>query len=108
MTGFRLDLTNRTQEAKALLRELAGAALEGIAQRAETYAKARCPVDTGRLQGSLTHVREDLTAWVGSPVDYAAYVELGTSKAKAQPYLGPAVYEHTEEYQDMAASALKG
>ena len=105
---LQFDLTDKTQEAKALLREAAGAVLDRIADRAETYAKAQCPVDTGRLQASITHVREDLTAWVGSGVEYAAYVELGTSRASAQPYLGPAVHEHTEEYRGMVQGALQG
>ena len=107
MNAWQVDLTDRSQEARRLLRELAGTALETIAQRAEGYAKARCPVRTGRLQGSITHVVEDTTAVIGTPVEYAPYVELGTLRARAQPFLSPAVYEHVEEYRGLVQSSMK-
>ena len=61
----------------------------------ETKAKQICPVDTGRLRGSITHVLGDengqQVAYVGSVVEYAIYQELGTYKMGAQPYLRPAL-----------------
>ena len=33
-------------------------ALEAVGLQAEGYAKLKCPVDTGRLRNSLTHVTE--------------------------------------------------
>ncbi len=57
-------------------------------------AKRHCPVDTGRLQGSISHevTREgnDVVGIVGTDVEYAPFVELGTYKMRAQPYLFPA------------------
>lgn len=52
-------------------------------------------VRTGRLRGSITF-RVGIDALspfvdVGSSVVYAAYVELGTSRMKARPYLRPAL-----------------
>lgn len=52
-------------------------------------------VDTGTLRRSITH--EFLSkhlAIVGSNVVYAPYVELGTSKMSAQPYLRPALHKN--------------
>lgn len=66
----------------------------------EGAAKRRCPVDTGRLRGSITHaVKRDsrgLLADVGTNVEYAVFVELGTTRAPAQPFLRPALVEKTE------------
>lgn len=63
--------------------------------RVETGAKRLCPVDTGRLRASITHALErdaqGLVGVVGTDVDYAPYVELGTSRAPAQPFLRPAL-----------------
>ena len=61
-------------------------ALEMIGGMAESYAKKLCPVDTGNLRNSITHQRYDeSTEVVGSNVEYAPYVELGTVRMKARP-----------------------
>lgn len=50
-----------------------------IGDKAESYAKKLCPVDTGALRNSITHEVEDgKTVKVGSAINYAPYVELGT------------------------------
>lgn len=87
-------------------------ALIAIGMTAETHAKEECPVDTGRLRNSITHEvdmsdQSDQAAIIGSNVEYAAYVELGTSRQKAQPYLRPAAQNHTQEYKKIVESALK-
>lgn len=52
-------------------------------------------VRTGRLRGSITwRLGEDsagLYADIGTAVFYAPFVELGTSRMAARPYLGPAL-----------------
>ncbi len=74
--------------------------LETIGLMAEGYAKALCPVDTGRLRNSITHQRSGpSTEAIGTNVGYGRYVELGTSRAKAQPYLVPAATGHAAEYR---------
>ena len=57
-------------------------ALEEIGDKAEYYAKELTPVDTGRLRNSITYdVKTDEKAvYVGTNVEYAEYVELGTSE----------------------------
>lgn len=89
--------------------EAVAAALEAIGLTAERHAKERCPVDTGRLRNSISHaVKEDEQAvYIGTNVEYAAYVELGTSRMKAQPYLKPAATTHAAEYKQIAEIQLK-
>lgn len=52
-------------------------------------------VRTGRLRSSITwRLGSDVNgiyADIGTNVEYAAYVELGTSRAPAYPYLRPAL-----------------
>jgi len=84
----------------------AGIIIEGQAVRL-------CPVDTGRLKGSITYATnsagsrpsggagaddgvsspgDDYTLHVGTNVDYAPYVEYGTRRSPTgQPYLRPAL-----------------
>ena len=45
--------------------------------------------------------------YVGSNVEYAAAVELGTRKSWAYPYLKPAATQHTGEYKTILANSLK-
>lgn len=74
-------------------------ALEIIGGKAESYAKALCPVKTGNLRNSITHQQFDEdTVAVGSNVSYAPYVELGTTRQRARPFIRPAAEGHTAEY----------
>ena len=85
-------------------------ALEAIGLQAEGYAKLKAPVDTGRLRNSITHslAPEEEAVYIGTNVEYAPYVEFGTRRTKAQPFLKPAVQDHAEEYKRIAESFLKG
>ena len=117
-------------------------ALEIIGIKAEIYAKARCPVGTvestgikgyrgGTLRNSITHtVQEDHILVVGTNVEYAPYVELGTgpyfeappsweqfdapkgkgvghSYVRPRPYLKPAIIDHIGEYENILINELK-
>ena len=89
-------------------------AMEMIGMQAEAYSKSELTrqgaVDTGRLRSSMTHeVTDSGTAViVGTSTEYATYVEAGTSKMPARPYLRPAVQDHLEEYKRMIESQLRG
>ena len=75
-------------------------ALEIMGGKAESYAKQLCPVDTGNLRNSITHQQQDEnTEIIGSAVSYAPFVELGTRRQRAQPYLRPAAENHGPEYK---------
>ena len=87
-----------------------GAALEEIGLLAENYAERKCPVDTGNLRGSITHEVDTGgdAVYIGTNVEYAPYVELGTSRQKAQPFLRPAASEHGAQYRQVLKKALGG
>lgn len=74
--------------------------LEEMALKVEREAKRRCPVRTGRLRASIHHGRiEENVYFVGSPVVYAPFVEFGTRRMSAKPYLRPAVKKVVAEYR---------
>jgi HK97 gp10 family phage protein len=62
------------------------------------------------LRNSITYQvdTEEGAVYVGTNVEYAAYVELGTSKSRAYPYLRPAAENHSSEYSQIIESELKG
>lgn len=105
-----VKITDNSGEFLKALPEQIEQALIAIGLTAESYAKSDCPVDTGRLRNSITNaIRSDEeSVYIGSNVEYAAFVELGTSRMKARPYLKPAATEHTAEYKALAEQALKG
>lgn len=83
--------------------------LEKIGLVAEGYAKAKCPVDTGRLRNSITHVLKggiSPAVCIGTNVEYGKYVEEGTSRHDAQPFLRPAATEHGSEYKAIMQESL--
>lgn len=83
-------------------------ALEVIGGKAEAHAKRACPVDTGRLRNDITHAQYDEhTEIIGTSVEYGPYVELGTTRMKAQPFLRPAVENHTWEYRFVIEQFMK-
>jgi HK97 gp10 family phage protein len=66
-----------------------------LGYRVQSEARKLCPVDTGRLRASID-VKSGRDARgpyveVGTNVDYGPFVEYGTSKSAAQPYMRPAL-----------------
>ena len=44
---------------------------------------------------------EEGKVYVGTNVEYAPYIEFGTSKMAARPYLKPAIADHNDEYKQI-------
>lgn len=95
-------------------------ALERVGMQAEGYAKDLCPVGTpestgkpgyigGTLKNSISHKVDDAeqAVYIGTNVEYAPYVELGTVKMDAQPFLKPAAADHRQTYQNIVEDELK-
>lgn len=81
---------------KAVLEQAKKDTLELVEKKAaqvEKDAKELAPVATGALRDSITSEvdKDELTARIGSDLDYALAVELGTARRAAKPYLRPAL-----------------
>ncbi len=128
-----MRFTDNTAIALALLESRQDKALEECGERAVGFAKAICPVDTGRLQASITHRVDRDSAVIGTDVEYAMDVELGTGRyrpgwngpkhwawqdrhggwhitsgQRPQPYLRPAVSDHDSAYAGVIRQVLRG
>lgn len=65
----------------------------------ETGAKLKCPVDTGALRASLvSEMTGDTSGQVATNIEYSTYVEFGTSKMGARPYMTPAAEAERRHY----------
>ena len=69
----------------------AGAMVQGEAKR---NLRANDSVRTGRLRGSIASIVKSDNVVVGTNVEYAPYVEYGTVRSRAKPYLRPALDVH--------------
>ena len=98
-------------------------ALREVARRVVQDAKALCPVDTGSLQRSIRAEEYPLQVNIyrvyvivggkiinpktRKKVDYAAYVEYGTSRAPAQPFLRPALEQNRQILHEVLTNGFK-
>ena len=100
---------DNTDEVLKGLSDAVERALTRIGLEAEGYAKKECPVDTGNLRNSITHevVQSEKAVYIGTNVEYAAYVELGTVRTKAKPYLKPAATEHSTVYKRIMEEEMR-
>lgn len=84
---------------------------EAIATGAEVVAESArgsCPVDTGALQSSIAAQSSGMNASISANTHYAAYVEFGTSKMAAQPYLVPALLGNENAIISAISAAIGG
>ena len=115
-----IEIEDNSEEVRAALKEVLPVILEEWGLAAERFAKEECPVDTGRLMGSITYATahkrskpeapakpedamkqtpDESSTIIGTDVEYAQHVEFGTSRTKAHPFIRPAVENHIEEYK---------
>ena len=81
------------EKRRKVWREEGGRRCLAAANRTAEAARARCPVDTGRLRASIrSAARGPLASAVWTDCEYARAVEYGTSDRPAQPFLLPAAH----------------
>lgn len=98
---------DNTKEVLSAMEKAIERGLEAIGLTAEGHAKKNTPVDTGRLRNSIGHAVEDKAAYIGSNVEYAPYVELGSRGRDGKHMLQRAATEHTEEYKKLMEESMK-
>ena len=130
-----VKFTDNSEKALDEFKSAVRRALERCGSQAEGYAKDLTPVNTGRLRNSISHTvdvnDDESAAYIGTNLEYAAYVELGTGiytsggsptpwvyqddngnwhwtrGNHAQPFLKPAVADHAQTYRNIIKEELK-
>lgn len=90
-------LTSQHAVDTGLLRNSITFAISGGDANISGY-KANKGGGTGSYSGSVPN-EKDKAVYIGTNVEYASYVELGTVRTKAKPYLKPAATEHSTVYK---------
>ena len=89
-TLCRMVRDNRKTVKVRFERELATIIQEATEEGAK-YAKTIVPVRTGDLRDSIEPVKIDRFRWqIVAGLDYATFVEFGTTRSGPQPFLMPA------------------
>lgn len=133
--NIEINLTDNSGEVLKELENSIERALERIGMKAETYAAARTPVDTGRLRSSMTHTvqQQGNSVVIGTNVEYGIWHEIGTGIYASEPggrqtpwkyvdsngethwtrgikpqhMLKRAIEEHVDEYRDVIKEELQ-
>lgn len=81
----------KLEAAPARARQIAATAVAKTALDVERIAKTLCPVDTGATRSSITARRTGDLSWeIGPTTHYAPWLEYGTSRMAARPFMAPA------------------
>jgi len=76
--------------------------LDKIGEEFVNTAKNKVPVATGKLKESIKYDKDSITKEInlGSDLDYAIYVELGTKNMPPQSFLRSTLYEGKDTIED--------
>ena len=112
MVDIDMYIKDHTQELIAEIESKMPMVLEMIGQAGENNAKfeitALGAVDTGNLRNSISHTDDGKYAYIGTNVEYAPYVEFGTSHyPEGRPFLRNACLNHMDEYKQLFEEGLK-
>ena len=122
-----VGLDDLEQQLKAKAEDIRRAQRRGIEKAClivESYAKEHMSpespsapgeppaVVTGTLRASITHRLEeedgDTVGYVGTNVEYAPYLEFGTSRMAARPFMFPALETNRTNIVDAIKDELEG
>lgn len=110
MAGSNVQIrivSNRFPQIAAAIRPLVSAEVKKAGLSVQARAQAAAPVKTGTLRRSIhTEFPTDLSAVVGPSVDYGKYVEFGTRRMGARPYMRPAAEAVLPGFASAVAAAL--
>lgn len=102
--------SNRLPQMPALIRAAVVQEVSKATLQVEAKSKALTPVKTGTLRRSIHSVFENggLTGLVGPSVLYGKFVEFGTRRMGARPYMRPAAEQVLPGFADAVKRALAG
>lgn len=108
---MRVTIEIRSNRLTRLAERLHARAAEEVAAAAigcQSIAKVLVPKDTGALARSIVAEPESPLSWVvGTNVEYAPFVEYGTYRTPAQPYLTPAAEQVRQPFIDNLRAAVE-
>ena len=96
------------REVRAEMERAEQRALEKIGLYVDGEAVSRSPVVSGRLKSSWEHEVNEDRVTVGSNVEYAGFVEFGTSRQREQRILTGSVEDNVDNIRSITERELNG
>jgi len=108
VTGVKEAEAALEWNADAITEALARVVVE-VAEAVKDEARRQVPVDTGKLRDAIGVQVDGDTAevFVASDVHYAQFVEFGTSRRHATPFMGPAAEVERGNIEGRVEQAVK-
>ncbi|MBC1290629.1 HK97-gp10 family putative phage morphogenesis protein [Listeria booriae] len=104
--GLDTFVRNVSKLAEEVSREIDGA-VEETGYRIEKNAQENAAVDTGYMKQNISNEHKKMTSVVTSHAHYSYYVEKGTRRTRAQPFMGPAVKKERPRFFKIVRSIVK-
>lgn len=106
------EVLGKFANANSNIKSNLGIALKNNAEEIKRSAVGSAPVDTGFLKSNInTSYPSDLKAEIKAGATYAGYVEYGTRKMAAQPFMRPAIEKQQskmqKDFRDAVTRAFK-
>jgi HK97 gp10 family phage protein len=70
-------------------------------------AKKRAVVDTGNMRANVYYKVVGFVALIYNTVKYSIFIEYGTIKMQARPFMRPALYENIDKINRIISSSMK-
>lgn len=74
-------------------------ALDDIGKHLSMKVSEKAPVDTGELRDSVDYKVNEAGVVIGASAEHSKSIELGSSRAPAQPFLEPTVMSNIDEIE---------
>lgn len=103
-----VNIIDNTDKILAALNKQINDALKEISEPVVNTIKSNTPVDTGKLRDSIKSKVKDNEVEFYSDVEYAKYVEFGTSKQKGKHMMRDGMMSNVSNMKTILEKNLKG
>lgn len=102
-----IQIVNRAGKFMRQLKDNELEALKAVGEFCKNKMDEKVPIDTGYLKSRNEYKIASNELFLQNDAHYAGYVENGTSKMAAQPFMKPAVFNHLGDIKRITAEYLK-
>lgn len=102
------EIMNAFNKAVQRSPELTRKAVYNTGEKIKKSARDKAPVDTGFLKSQIAHNPLGLSSEIVSQAGYSGFLEKGTRKMPAQPFMQPAMDDNKAGFEKLLKEILEG